>query len=202
MKQKHGMGKHLGEEEAEIDLEGELISALEDLDVLRDEAEGLKKENKKLSRELEESNHMVVNLKLQVEEAKRMEEVMKSKVGFEIDRCMKLEAEVVSLIKYLQKAKEQIERGSEILDELLSTQKPANKEKFGLGLERGKNSFANESVKLYERFREVEKLSSNDEKSCKEFVDEEEKQSIELKKSYEVNKLVVDKKNNQLVQDE
>lgn len=39
-----------GEEEAVVDLEGELISALEDLDELRDKYDDLKRENKKLKR--------------------------------------------------------------------------------------------------------------------------------------------------------
>lgn len=82
---------HEVEEEAVVDLEGELISALEDLDELRDKFDDLKRENKKLKKnaqketekltqELEEFNQMVVNLKLQVEEAKRGEEVKKSKL--------------------------------------------------------------------------------------------------------------------------
>lgn len=39
-----------GEEETVVDLEGEIIGALEDLDELRDKYDDLKRENKKLKR--------------------------------------------------------------------------------------------------------------------------------------------------------
>lgn len=83
---------------------------------------------------------------------------------------MKLESEIVALRKYLEKANEKINKGlklkggSYILEELISTQNPTNKENFGLGLEKGMSSFVDTSTNLYERFRAKEKVVHNGEK--------------------------------------
>lgn len=94
---------HEGEEEALVDLEGELISSLEYIDVLRYKYDDLKKENKKpennsqkeidrLTYEIEESNRVRLGLKFNVEELKIIEDVMKSNLQYEMDKFMKLES--------------------------------------------------------------------------------------------------------------
>lgn len=102
---------HEGEEEAIVDLEGDLISALEYLDELRDKYDDLKKENKKLknnlqketrklTQELEDSNKMIVDLKVHVEELKIIEDFVKSNLQSEMEKGMNLESEIVTLRKY------------------------------------------------------------------------------------------------------
>lgn len=141
---------------------------------------------------------MVVVLKIQVEEAKIMEEVMQLKLKFEMDRCMNLEERNVSLRKDLDKDKEHVEKGlklkggSNILDELMNLQKLANKEKSGLGLEKGNIYFVDASTKLYEQFSVGEKSKSINEI---DFKGSDLKEKFrEFEKNKEEKRPIVDKK--------
>lgn len=76
--------------------------------------------------------------------------------------------------------------GTYILNELISTKNPANKEKYGLCLEKGKNLFMDVSAKLYERLRAREKSFPSEEKSDKEEASKDEQKYNKEKKQVEV----------------
>jgi hypothetical protein len=131
-------------EEAEVDYREELLSAI---DVIKRE----KKKNKSLQEELkrkeetqnsnsEELEQMISNLKIQVEEDKRIEEALKEQLE-EKDRIIgNLEAEIVTLRKYLQQ--KNMQNNSKVLDNIINSQRPHH-DKSGLGYnqtERGSSS--------------------------------------------------------------
>jgi hypothetical protein len=108
-------------EEAKVDYREELLCAIE---VIRRE----KKKNKKLQEELDkkedtwELEQMITNLKVQIEEDKRIEEALKEQLE-ERDRSLKnLEAEIVTLRKDLQK--KNMQNNSKVLDDIINSQKP------------------------------------------------------------------------------
>jgi hypothetical protein len=73
------------EEEGEVDLEAELISALSELKKERKKNKSLKGELLKLkessqSPNSEEDQQMIMKLKFQVEEARRIEEILRSQL--------------------------------------------------------------------------------------------------------------------------
>lgn len=125
---------------------------------------------------------------------------MKYKLQTKMERCSKLEVEIVSIRKELEKANEQVNKslklkgGTNILDELLSTQKLASKEKYGLGIEKGMSSFVDTCAKLYERFREEENSISKDEKSNKEDASRDEEKLTIVEKSIKEKEISEDKK--------
>jgi hypothetical protein len=87
-----------------------------------------KKKNKKLQAELDkkedtqELEQMITNLKVQIEEDKRVEEALKEQLE-ERDRIIgNLEAEIVTLRKDLQK--KNMQNNSKVLDDIISSQKP------------------------------------------------------------------------------
>jgi hypothetical protein len=117
----------LEEKEKEIEkLKNEISQAKEE-----------KKEDDELSRnladlkELRESN---VNLKTQLEEAKRREEVVRNQLNKRVESCHKLEEEVVNLRKKVEKSNTQVKflNNSMTLDEILDSQRSPN-DKSGLG---------------------------------------------------------------------
>jgi hypothetical protein len=108
-------------EEAEVDYREELMSAIE---VIRRE----KRKNKKLQAELDkkedtqELEQMITNLKVQIEEDKRIEEALKEQLE-ERDRIIEnLEAEIVTLRKDLQK--KNMQNSSKVLNDIISSQRP------------------------------------------------------------------------------
>jgi hypothetical protein len=116
-------------EEAEVDYREELLCAIE---VIRRE----KKKNKKLQAELDkkedtqELEQMITNLKVQIEEDKRIEEALKEQLE-ERDKIIgNLEAEIVTLRKDLQK--KNMQNNSKVLDDIINSQKPHH-DKSGLG---------------------------------------------------------------------
>jgi hypothetical protein len=116
-------------EEAEVDYREELMCAIE---VIRRE----KKKNKKLQAELDkkedtqELEQMITNLKVQIEEDKRIEEALKEQLE-EKDRIIgNLEAEIVTLRKDIQK--KNMQNSSKVLDDIISSQK-SHLDKSGLG---------------------------------------------------------------------
>ena len=65
---------------------------------------------------------MIINLKVQIEEDKRIEVALKEKIE-EIDMIIgNLEAEIVTLRKYLQK--KNMQNNSKVLDNIINSQKP------------------------------------------------------------------------------
>jgi chromosome segregation ATPase len=87
-----------------------------------------KKKNKKLQVELDmkedtqELEQMITNLKVQIEEDKRIEEALKEHLE-ERDRIIRnLEAEIVTLRKDLQN--KNMQNNAKVLDDIINSQKP------------------------------------------------------------------------------
>ncbi len=93
----------MNDEDAIVDMEGELISALEEIDRLR-----LKKRKKKQLLIQYETNERenrtdISLIKLELEEAKKIEDVLKQQLAESKSRCEQLEEEVVNFNKELEK---------------------------------------------------------------------------------------------------
>jgi hypothetical protein len=87
-----------------------------------------KKKNKKIQAELDkkedtqELEQMITNLKVQIEEDKRIEEVLKEKIE-ERDRIIgNLKVDIFTLRKDLQE--KNMQNNSKVLDNIISSQKP------------------------------------------------------------------------------
>jgi hypothetical protein len=128
----------------EEDLEAELVSALEEIDRLRKRniklKEKLQKHEKK-DHDLEETEKIIISLKIQLEEAKGIEEAVKSQLKEKEETCEKLESEVVSLKEKLKKSNTQLkfEKSTETLNEILSFQRSPFI-KTGLGYDENQNT--------------------------------------------------------------
>jgi hypothetical protein len=123
------------EEEGEVDLREELISALEELRIERKKIKSLKEELKEKegshnsnSKEVEQ---MIMKLKIQVEEDKIIKEALRGQLDEKDKMIEGLEAEIVTLRKYLQK-KDMQQNNTKVLDEIISSQRPYH-DKYGLG---------------------------------------------------------------------
>jgi len=77
-------------------------------------------------RDLEETKKTIIIMKTQLEEAKKIEKVVRSQLKENEENCKKLEDEIVSLRKELEKTIDQLNRSlkfgkrNEILDNILS----------------------------------------------------------------------------------
>ena len=91
------------EEEGEVNLEAELISALGELRIVRKKNKPLKEENRRLKEEgdSEELKKALLNLKVQIEEAKAIKEVLKGQLRQRERIQEELEIEICSLKKQL-----------------------------------------------------------------------------------------------------
>jgi hypothetical protein len=95
-----------------------------------------KKKNKKLQVELDkkedtqELEQMITNLKVQIEEDKRIEKALKEQLDEKDKIIGNLEAEIVTLRKDLQK--KNMQNNSNILDEIINSKK-SHHDKSGLG---------------------------------------------------------------------
>jgi hypothetical protein len=116
------------EEEGEFDLRAELISALEELRKERKKNKSLKAELKmkegSQNSNSEEIEQMITSLKIQIEEDKRIEEILRSQLEEKEKMIGSLEAEIVSLRKYLQK-KDMQQKSTRILDQIINSQRPS-----------------------------------------------------------------------------
>jgi hypothetical protein len=92
------------------------------------------KEDNKVDDEISKSIEIIVHLKTQIEEAKRVEELLKYQVNEKEESCHKLEDEVVDLRKKVEKSNKFL-NSSQILNERLETQRSPN-DKSGLGYKR------------------------------------------------------------------
>jgi hypothetical protein len=101
------------------------------------------KENVKVDDEIRKSFETIVHLKTQIEEAKRIEELLKIKINEKEGSCCKLEAEIVDLRKKVEKSNKFL-NSSRILDEILESQR-SSCDKSGLGY-KGKDTHAEEST--------------------------------------------------------
>jgi hypothetical protein len=89
------------------------------------------KEDMNVEEEISKSFETIVHLKTQIEEAKRIEELLKIQINEKEDSCCKLEAEIVDLRKKVEKSNKFL-NSSRILDEILECQRPSC-DKSGLG---------------------------------------------------------------------
>jgi hypothetical protein len=89
------------------------------------------KEDMKVDDEISKSFETIVHLKTQIEEAKRVEELLKDQINEKEESCHKLEAEVVDLRKKVEKSNKFL-NSSRILDEILESQRSPC-DKSGLG---------------------------------------------------------------------
>ena len=103
-------------DEGEVDLEGKLISSLTEL----------KKERKK-NKSFKEEN---IFWKIQLEEGKRKEEIMKIQMMKKEKECEKLEKEIVTLRVEVNKLNKNL-KIYQVLEKILNSQRPSS-DKYGL----------------------------------------------------------------------
>jgi hypothetical protein len=89
------------------------------------------KEDNKVDDEISKSIEIIVHLKTQIEEAKRVKELLKNQVNEKEESFHKLEAEFVDLRKKVEKSNNFL-NSSQILNEILESQRSPN-DKLGLG---------------------------------------------------------------------
>jgi hypothetical protein len=89
------------------------------------------KEDMKVDDEINKSFETIIHLKTQIEEAKRVEELLKNQINEKEESCDKLEAEIVDLRKKVEKSNKFL-NSSKILDEILEIQRsPYDKSSLG-----------------------------------------------------------------------
>jgi hypothetical protein len=89
------------------------------------------KEDMNIDDDISKSFETIVHLKTQIEEAKRIEELLKIQINEKEESCCKLEAEIVDLRKKVEKSNKFL-NSSRILDEILESQR-SSCDKSGLG---------------------------------------------------------------------
>jgi hypothetical protein len=89
------------------------------------------KEDMKVDDEISKSFETIIHLKTQIEEAKRVEELLKNQINEKEESCDKLEAKIVDLRKKVEKSNKFL-NSSKILDEILESQRSPY-DKSGLG---------------------------------------------------------------------
>jgi hypothetical protein len=101
------------------------------------------KEDMNVKDEIHKSFETVVHLKTQIEESKRIEELLKNQINEKEEPCCKLEAEIADLRKKVEKSNKFL-NCSRILDEILECQRPSC-DKSGLGY-KGEDTHAEAST--------------------------------------------------------
>jgi hypothetical protein len=89
------------------------------------------KEERKVDDEISKFFENIVHLKTQIEEAKRIEELLKNQINEKEESCCKLEDEIVGLRKKVEKSNK-LFNSSQILNENLESQRSPY-DKSGLG---------------------------------------------------------------------
>jgi hypothetical protein len=98
-------GSDVNDEETVVDMEGELISALEEIDRLRLKKRKQKQLLMQFEKNGKETTEDLVLLKVELEEAKKIEDILKQKLSENKARCEALEEEVVKTRKEMEKFK-------------------------------------------------------------------------------------------------
>jgi hypothetical protein len=101
------------------------------------------KEDMNVDDEISKSFETIVHLKTQIEEAKRIEELLKIQINEKEESFCKLEDEIVNLRKKVEKSNKFL-NSSRILDEILESQR-SSCDKSGLGY-KGKDTHAEAST--------------------------------------------------------
>jgi hypothetical protein len=139
------LGGEMDDEEAVVDMEGELISALEEIDRLRCK----KRKQKRLLMQFKindkKPDEDFALLKVELEEAKKIEDILKQQLSEKKSKCEALEEEIVKTRKEMEKFKALYHqnlssiKASEELTSILNQQRNP-KLKAGLGYEEGSSS--------------------------------------------------------------
>jgi chromosome segregation ATPase len=138
-------GNDDNEEEALVDLEGELISALEEIDRIRSKNRKLKQVLTQFEKDSKKPDEDFDLLKVELEEAKKIEDILKQQLSEKKLRCAALEEEIVKTRKEMEKLKGLYHqnlpsiKASEELTSILNQQRNS-KLKAGLGYEEGSSS--------------------------------------------------------------
>jgi hypothetical protein len=128
-----------------VDMEGELISALEEIDRLRIKNRKKRQWLIQFEKDSKEPNEELVLLKVELEETKKIEEILKQQLSEKKVRCESLEQEVVKTRKEMEKFQALYNqnlssiKASEVLATILNQQRNP-KMKTCLGYEEGSNS--------------------------------------------------------------
>jgi hypothetical protein len=138
-------GSDVNEEEVMVDMEGELIGALEEIDRLRIKNINQRQLLIQFEKDSKEPDEYLVLLKVELEEAKKIEEILKQQLLEKKVRCEALEQEVVKTRKEMEKFQVLYNqnmssiKASEGLATILNQQRNP-KLKTGLGYEEGSSS--------------------------------------------------------------
>jgi hypothetical protein len=138
-------GSDDNEEEVVVDLEGELISALEEIDRLRSKNRKLKQLLTQFEKDRKKPDEDFALLKVELEETKKIEDILKQQLSEKKLRCEALEEEIVNTRKEMEKFKGLYHqnlpsiKASEELTSILNQQRNS-KLKAGLGYEEGSSS--------------------------------------------------------------
>jgi hypothetical protein len=139
------IGSDDNDEEAVVDMEGELISALEEIDRLRIKNKKQKQLLIQFEKESKKPDEDFALLKVELEEAKKIKDILKQQLSEKKVRCEALEEEIVKTRKEMEKFKGLYHqnlpsiKASEGLTSILNQQRNS-KLKAGLGYEEGSSS--------------------------------------------------------------
>ena len=132
-----------------VDLEAEIVSALEELGKYK----MMYKNSKTHMAEFEEKNNhaerIIVDLKNQFLVAKNTENNLEHQLKMRIQEYERLEEEIMHLRKKLdeESIKSNFENNSRTLDEILSLQRPSS-DKYGLGFDKEKPGYSFAQIKI------------------------------------------------------
>jgi hypothetical protein len=138
-------GGEMDDEEVVVDMEGELISALEEIDRLRCKKRKQKQLLMQFKMNVDKPDEKFALLKVELEEANKIEDILKQQLSEKKVRCEALEEEIVKTIKEMEKFKALYHqnlssiKASEELTSILNQQRNP-KLKVGLGYEEGSSS--------------------------------------------------------------
>jgi hypothetical protein len=133
------------DEEVVVDLEGELISALEEIDRLKTKNRKQKQLLTQFEKDSKKLDEDFALLKVELEEAKKIEDILKQQLSEKKVRCEALEEEIVKTRKEMEKFKGLYHqnlpsiKASKELTSILNQQRNSNL-KAGLGYEEGSSS--------------------------------------------------------------
>jgi hypothetical protein len=138
-------GSDENDEEVVVDMEGELISALEEIDKLRIKNKNQRQLLIQFKKDRKEPDEDLVLLKVELKEAKKIEEILKQQLSEKKEICESLEQEVVKTRKEMEKFQALYNqnlssiKASEGLATIMNQQRNP-KLKTGLGYEEGSSS--------------------------------------------------------------
>jgi hypothetical protein len=138
-------GSDVNDEEVVVDMEGELISALEEIDRLRIKNRKQRQLLIQFKKNGKEPDKYLVLLKVELEEENKIEDILKQQLSEKKARCESLEQEVVKTRKEMEKFQALYNqnlssiKASEGLATILNHQRNP-KLKIGLGYEEGSSS--------------------------------------------------------------